>query len=88
MTLSLVLACLWAIVANVVAMMPSKDNHWRFAYAMIALGLPLLAWVWVQNGPWIALIVLVAGMWVLRWPVRYGAQWIGEQVLRIFASRG
>ena len=36
----------------------------------------------------IALIVLVAGMWVLRWPVRYGAQWIGEQVLRIFARRG
>ncbi|HHI69381.1 MAG TPA: DUF2484 family protein, partial [Rhodobacteraceae bacterium] len=31
MMLSFVLACLWVIAANVLAMLPSKDNYWRRA---------------------------------------------------------
>ena len=41
MSLSLILACLWAVVANVLAMMPSKDNHWSNAYVLIAVGIVL-----------------------------------------------
>lgn len=76
MTLSLTLACLWAIVANVLAMTPSRDNHWRRAYALIAVGIPLLGWVTYENGPLIGFLVLLAGMSVLRWPVIYLARWI------------
>lgn len=76
MTPSLIAACLWAVTANVLAMTPSRDNHWRRAYALIALGIPLLGWVTYENGPWIGLIVLVAGMSVLRWPVIYLSRWL------------
>lgn len=69
MTLSLILACVWAVVANLLAMTPSKDNHWRRAYVLIAIGIPLLGHVTYENGPWIGLAVLVAAMSVLRWPL-------------------
>ncbi len=75
MTSSLILACLWLVAANLRAMFPSRDHHWRSAYVLIALGIPLLGWVTYQNGPWIALLVLGAGMSVLRWPVIYLARW-------------
>ena len=76
MTPSLILACLWAVAANVLAMLPSRDNYWRRAYVLIALGVPLLGYVTWQNGPWIGLLVLVAGMSVLRWPVVYLGRWL------------
>ena len=85
MTLSLILACCWLIVANVLAMTPSKDNHWRRAYVLIALGIPLLAYVVYQNGPWIGLLVLAAGMSVLRWPVIYLFRWM-RRVLGLGAN--
>lgn len=76
MTPSLILACLWAVVANVLAMTPSRDNHWRRAYGLIAVGIPLLGYVTYENGPWIGLAVLIAGMSVLRWPVIYFSRWL------------
>jgi hypothetical protein len=76
MSLSLILACVWALVANVLAMTPSKDYHWRNAYVLVGIGIPLLGFVTWQNGPWIGLFVLVAAMSVLRWPVIYLARWI------------
>lgn len=76
MTLSLAAACLWAIVANVLAMVPSNDNHWRRAYVLIAVGIPLLGWVTWENGPWVGMLALVAGMSVLRWPVIYLMRWM------------
>lgn len=75
MSASLVLALLWLVIANVIAMFPSKDYHWRNAYVLIALGVPLLGWVWWQNGWLIALAVLIAAMSILRWPVIYLARW-------------
>ncbi|MEO0371148.1 MAG: DUF2484 family protein [Pseudomonadota bacterium] len=75
MSLSLILACLWALVANILAMLPSQDNHWRRAYALIAVGIPILGYVTYQNGPWWGLAVLLAGMSVLRWPVIYLSRW-------------
>jgi len=76
MSLSLILAALWAIAANVLAMTPSKDNHWRRAYVLIAIGIPLLGYVTYENGPWYGLAVLLAGMSVLRWPVIYLGRWL------------
>lgn len=76
MTVSLILASVWAVVANLLAMTPSRDNHWRRAYVLIAVGIPLLGYVTYENGPWIGLAVLVAGMSVLRWPLIYLSRWL------------
>jgi hypothetical protein len=83
MTLSLTLACLWAVIANVLAMTPSKDFHWRNAYVLIALGIPLLGYVTMQHGPWIGLLVLAGGCSVLRWPVIYFGRWLRRSAGRV-----
>lgn len=80
MSISLVLACVWALVANVLAMTPSKDYHWRNAYILIGIGISLLGFVTWQNGPLVGLVVLVAAMSVLRWPVVYLTRWIKSRV--------
>lgn len=82
MSLSLILAALWALTANVLAMIPSRDNHWRRAYALIAVGIPILGYVTYENGPWWGLAVLAAGMSVLRYPVIYMGRWLRRVVLR------
>ena len=51
MSLSLILSCIWAAVANVIAMFPSKDHHWTNAYILIAIGIPLVGFVTWENGP-------------------------------------
>ena len=76
MNLSLILAALRAVIANVLAMTPSKDNHWRRAYFLIAIGIPILGYVTYENGPWYGLAVLLAGMSVLRWPLIYLGRWL------------
>ena len=80
MRISWVLACVWALVANVLAMTPSKDYHWRNAYILIGIGISLLGFVTWQNGPLVGLVVLVAAMSVLRWPVVYLSRWIKSRV--------
>lgn len=77
MTLSLIAACIWALVANVMALLPSRDHHWRQAWALIGFGIPLLGWVTFQNGPLIGLVVLAAGVSVLRWPVIFALRRLG-----------
>jgi hypothetical protein len=76
MNLSILLAAAWAIIANLGALLPSKRKHWPFAYFLIAVGVPILGFVTYQNGPSIGLLVLAAGMSVLRWPVYYLWKWI------------
>jgi hypothetical protein len=76
MSLSLILACFWAVIANVLALTPSADNHWRNAYALIAVGIPILGYVTMQHGPWAGMLVLAAGCSVLRWPVIYLMRWL------------
>lgn len=75
MTASLTLACLWAVVATVIAMLPNRI-HWPAAYALIALGIPLVGWVTYQNGPVIGMIVLAGGVSILRWPVIFLFRWL------------
>ncbi len=72
----LMLAFLWLILANVIAMFPSRDHHWRAAYVLIALGIPLLGWVTYVDGPLWGLLLLAAGASVLRWPVIYLWRWV------------
>ncbi|MCK0170520.1 DUF2484 family protein [Aliiroseovarius sp. S1123] len=79
MTLSLILACLWAVVAQVIALTPSKDHHWRVAYVLIAVGIPLLGYVMYENGPWVGLLVLLGAMSILRWPVIYLTRWLKKR---------
>ncbi len=81
MTLSLILACSWAVLANILAAIPSKDNHWARAYFLIAIGIPILGFVTYENGPWWGLAVLLAGMSMLRWPVMYLGRWIKQQFI-------
>ncbi|MDR9428529.1 MAG: DUF2484 family protein [Salibaculum sp.] len=82
MSASLIAVFLWAIAANVLALIPSRDNHWKRAYVLIAIGVPLLGWVTVENGPWVGLLVLIAGMSVLRWPVLFLGHWLRRRVER------
>ena len=61
MMLPLGLCALWLIAANVIAMFPSKDYHWRAAYGLIAIGVPLLGWVTWEMGPIVGMVILAAG---------------------------
>lgn len=78
LSLSLTLACLWALSANVLAMFPSKDQHWRNAYVLIGIGIPIVGFVTVQHGPWVGLLILAAGCSILRWPVIYLGRWLAR----------
>lgn len=70
------LGCAWLIAANVLALLPSRDNHWARAYGLIAIGVPLLGYITYTNGPWIGMAFLIAGASVLRWPVIYLGRWM------------
>lgn len=82
MTLSLTLACLWFVIANIGAILPSKNSHWPLALALIATGIPLLGFVTMQHGPWIALLVMAGGASVLRWPLRFLFGWLKRVFVR------
>jgi hypothetical protein len=75
MTWGLVTAFIWLIVANVIAMFPSRDRHWRAAYVLIAVGIPILGWVTLENGPIWGMLLLAAGASVLRWPLVFFWRW-------------
>ena len=68
------------VVVNLRAMFPSKDNHWKFAYVMIAVGVPILIWVLMDHGPLLAGVLLLGAMWVMRWPVIYLSRWLRRKV--------
>jgi hypothetical protein len=82
MSLPLILVLVWLLLANVMAMIPSRDNHWQRAYFLIALGVPLVGWVTWVNGPVVGVLALAAGASVLRWPVIYLGRWARRQVGR------
>lgn len=73
---ALILACLWALAANVAAILPSRRNHWPAAFALIVTGVPILGLVTLQNGPWVGLLVLAGGASMLRWPILHGLRWL------------
>ena len=80
MSLPLILALLWLILANLLAMIPSRDQHRTRAVVLIIIGVPLVGWVTWVNGPVVGLLVLAAGVSVLRWPVLFLIRWIRRRV--------
>ena len=80
-TLALIAAPVWLILANVVGMLPSKDQQWSNAYKLIAVGLPILVWLGLTNGALYALVFLVAAGSVLRWPLVYLWRWIRRRLV-------
>lgn len=76
--IAVALGCVWLIAANVLAMVPSRDNHWARAYGLIAVGIPLLGYITYVNGPIYGLLFLIAGASVLRWPVIYLGRWVRQ----------
>jgi hypothetical protein len=81
-SLPLVLVCVWLVTANVLAIIPSRDNHWARAYALIAVGVPLVGWVTWVNGPVVGVLAVVAGASILRWPVYFLGRWMRRQMGR------
>lgn len=80
MTISFFLACGWVILANISAMIPSKDNLWTRAYILIAIGVPLLGYLTYENGPVFGLVFLAAGASMLRWPLVYLGRWLRQAI--------
>lgn len=78
MSLPIILGLLWLIAANVIAMFPSRDHHWRNAYTLIAIGIPILGWITYENGLFLGLLFLAGGASVLRWPVWYLWKWVKD----------
>ncbi len=77
-----ILICLWVVLAFVMAAFPSNDNHWRRAYVLIAVGVPLLIWITWASGPQMGVFGLIIGCLVLRWPVRFLWRWLRARVAR------
>lgn len=75
MTAPLIAACLWLISANLIAMLPSRDHHWRAAYGLIAIGIPILGWLTYEAGALWGLAFLAAAASLLRWPLVYLWRW-------------
>lgn len=78
----LTLALLWLITANLIAMLPSRDHHWRAAYALIATGLPLLIWIFRTHGALWSLTFLLGACSLLRWPLWFLWRWLSGQSWR------
>jgi hypothetical protein len=78
--LPLALCLVWLIAANLIGMLPSRDRHWKAAYVLIAIGVPLLGWATYEAGPVIGLFLLAAGASILRWPVVFLWRWLRRQL--------
>ncbi|AKS45663.1 Protein of unknown function [Octadecabacter temperatus] len=72
----------WLVAANVLALIPSRDNLWTRAYVLIAIGIPLLGYITYTNGPLLGMVFLIAGCSVLRWPVVYLTRWVRRMVTK------
>lgn len=82
MNLPIILGLVWLIAANVIAMFPSRDHHWRNAYRLIAVGVPILGWISYVDGPLWGLAFLAGGTSVLRWPVYFVWKWLRGRMRR------
>ena len=82
MSLATIAGLVWLIAANLIAMIPFRDHHWRAAYVLIAVGIPILGWITYASGPVMGLLFLAGGMSVLRWPMIYLWRWAKGLVRR------
>ncbi|PUB18828.1 DUF2484 family protein [Yoonia sediminilitoris] len=80
MIFSLLAICLWVVAAFIMQSIPSNDQHWRRAYVLIGVGVPLLIWVTWYSGPLMGALGLVVGAMVLRWPLLFLLRWMRRQI--------
>lgn len=78
MSASILLACLWLVIANVIALFPSKRKHWPAAYVLMPIGGLIVGFVTYQHGALTGVVVLLAGAWIVRWPVIYFTRWLAR----------
>ncbi|MBI1170638.1 DUF2484 family protein [bacterium] len=71
-----ILALFWLILANLIAMLPSRDHHWRAAYVLMSLGLPLAVCLYQARGLSWTLAFLLAAASILRWPLYHAWRWM------------
>lgn len=67
--LSLGLSGLWLLATRLIPVGPSRW-HWPVVWALILTGVPLIGWLTYCHGPLAGVLGLVAGLGVLRLPVR------------------
>ncbi len=82
MSTSILIALVWFVAANIAGLLPSRDNHWRRAYILIATGVPILGYVTFENGPLVGLICFAAGASILRWPIVFMSRWLRAKFQR------
>ncbi len=82
MSTSILMALVWFVAANIAGLLPSKDNHWRRAYVLIATGVPILGYVTFENGPLVGIICFAACASVLRWPIIFLGRWMRGKIQR------
>lgn len=70
MTLSLTLACLWALLATVLAFLPMRLQY-APGILLLLLAVPLLVFIGVQHGVWIVALVLAGIISMFRRPLAY-----------------
>ena len=69
MTLALALMALWAVTASLLPLLVPPPGRQRAVWALVALGIPLVGLLTWQHGPWVGMLVLGAGVVLLRWSV-------------------
>jgi thiamine transporter ThiT len=72
----LLLACLWAVAANVMALLPSRRHHWPQAVVLMVTAVPILVLVFREQGWVVGGLCLVAAASILRWPVYFLWRWL------------
>ncbi|MEM6385107.1 MAG: DUF2484 family protein [Pseudomonadota bacterium] len=73
----------WFVAANVIGMFPSMYKHWPQTYVLVAVGVPILLWLFWADGLLLGLLVSAGARSILRWPLRFALRWVG----RIFQGR-
>ncbi|WP_071675079.1 DUF2484 family protein [Nioella nitratireducens] len=68
MTLSLTLACVWVVVATIVAFLPMRYQY-APGLALLIAAVPLLVFIGVQHGGWIVVLALLAIVSMFRRPL-------------------
>lgn len=67
---------LWIVTAWLLSVILKPRQTWPAAYGLIAIGLPLLFWIFQRHGSLVALAALAVGCLVLRWPLIYLGRWL------------
>jgi len=80
MTIAFGALCLWAVLANIIALFPSRRKHWPAAYALLIVGTPLLIWVLVSSRPAIGAVSVLIWAAVLRWPLLFALRWLRRRI--------